>query len=87
MKLWIKDPKTKEFSVSLTLLVSSFTLNVLAGALEMAGVVKTSAIIEEMFWGMVGLYFFRRMNIKTKFVDLDQLNSGSTENEQNPKKD
>lgn len=59
-KMWIKDPKTGEESVSLTLVIVSATVCFIAAGLEMAGLIKTVSICFEMFGASCGLYWGRR---------------------------
>jgi hypothetical protein len=58
--MWIIDPKTKEASVSLTILMVSFVVCVVSSGLEMAGVIKSTSMSFEMFGAASGLYFGRR---------------------------
>lgn len=60
---WIPDPKTKEPSVSLTLLVVSFLGLVIVGALEIFQMVKTTSVFETLFMTTSGLYFGRRLSL------------------------
>lgn len=64
-KLFILDPKTKERSVSLTLLLVSFISVLIASGLEMAGVIKTVSVVPELFFACAGLYFGRKYTNKT----------------------
>lgn len=64
MNLWVEDPKTKERSVSLTLLLVAASSCLVAGALEMFEVVKSTSIFSEMLYSFVALYFGRKVNIK-----------------------
>lgn len=59
--LMISDPKTGEKSVSLSLLMITFFLIVLAGGLEIAGVIKSTGVFLELFMTNAGLYFGRRL--------------------------
>lgn len=59
-KIWVKDPKTSEPSVSLTLVVV-FSLVALFGMfLEMTELVKNTSMSFEMFGAACGLYFGRK---------------------------
>lgn len=60
--MWLIDPKTKELSVSLTMVVTSGVLCVIGAGLEMAGVVNGTSILFEMFMAACGLYFGRRFS-------------------------
>lgn len=71
-KLLVNDPKQKEPSVSLTMLLVSFIVVLIAAGLEMAGKVKGTSITLELFWGTCGLYFGRRFNIGGKQIGIDK---------------
>lgn len=64
--MWIKDPKDKSKSVSLTLLVASFVGLLIASGLEIAGVVETTSGLSELFYSTVALYFGRRFKVNTR---------------------
>lgn len=64
--LWIADPKTKEGSISLTLLMVTFIAALVACGLEVAGVIKSTSSIVELFYANVALYFGRRFNMNGK---------------------
>jgi len=66
MTLWLKDPKTNEASVSLTLLMISFLATVVAGVLNMTGIVATTSIFTELTYSCVALYFSRRFSFNGK---------------------
>lgn len=63
---WIIDPKTGESSVSLTMLVVTFVLVLVAVCLSMAGVIKDTSIVTELFYGNLALYFGRRLSFSNK---------------------
>lgn len=67
-KLLAQDPKQKEPSVSLTMLLISFIIVLIAAGLEMAGKVKGTSVTLELFWGTAGLYFGRRTSLFSKNV-------------------
>lgn len=58
--MWVVDPKTKEPSVSLTLLVCASTLMMGAIILDYFKVVKSTSLLDEFFMVSVSLYFGRR---------------------------
>ena len=66
MNIWIEDPNSKTPSVSLTLLVISFTATIVAGALNMSGVVASTSIFTELTYSCVALYFGRRTTFAGK---------------------
>lgn len=58
--IWVKDPKTGELSVSLTLVVV-FSLVALFGMfLEMSGLTNNTSMSFEMFGAASALYFGRK---------------------------
>ena len=71
-KVWINDPKLKEPSISLTLMLISFTLVVTGCILEMLGKVKGISSLPELFYATAGLYFGRRFNIGGKVIGQDK---------------
>ena len=72
MNIWLKDPITQVPSVSLTLLVATFVLTVIAGGLQMSGCVQSTSLFAEMFYSAVALYFGRRLNIGGKAYTSDK---------------
>lgn len=58
--MWIIDPKTKEPSISLTMVVVMGVLCIIGAGLEMSGVVKSTSILMELFLTSCGLYFGRK---------------------------
>jgi hypothetical protein len=60
---FIQDPITKQPSVSLTNLVVSIILLLVATGLDLAGKVKGTSIVLEYFGVSSALYFSRRINI------------------------
>lgn len=70
--MWVNDPATKTPSVSLSLLVVSFTAVIVAGALHMAGVVSNTSLFTEVFYSSTALYFGRRLNIAGKAFTADK---------------
>jgi hypothetical protein len=63
---YLKDPKTKEESVSLTLLIISVIALIVAGVCQVSGVVETTGPFLEFFGINAGLYFGRRLSIGSK---------------------
>jgi hypothetical protein len=66
MKFWVKDPVTDIPSVSLTLMVVTFVGVIVAGALNMAEVVKNTSLFGEIFYSSCALYFGRRLSFGGK---------------------
>ena len=64
--IWMDDPKTKEPSVSLTMLTVSFLGILIAAGLHMADIVKDTSVLTEVFYANVALYFGRKFNSSTK---------------------
>lgn len=58
--LWIQEPKTKEPSTSLTLVVLSALILIVAIGLEMSGLVKNTSMCFEFFGASCGLHFGNR---------------------------
>ena len=63
---WILDPKTKEPSVSLTLLVLSSLIFVVTMGLEMFDVIQKTSMTFEFFGSSAALYFGRRISFNGK---------------------
>lgn len=76
-KLYTKDPKTKEDSVSLTLLWIAVILYVTFGILDRMGKVQGVGAFAEFLWTTMGLYFGRRID----FNKLLEKKNGSKPNE------
>lgn len=87
MKIWIKDPKTGEPSVSLTLLMVSFIAILIASFMNIADFTSKFGLLQEVFYSMVGLYFLRRANIKTKYFDTSAAIVGALEEASNKKEE
>ena len=60
MNLFITDPKTKEQSVSLSMLVITFLAALVASGLQMAGKIESVGSINELFYASAGLYWSRK---------------------------
>lgn len=58
--MWIEDPKTKEPSISLTIVVITGILCLIGAGLEMGGVVKSTSMLMELYLTACGLYFGRK---------------------------
>lgn len=64
MRMWVKDPITKQPSVSLTLLILSTVLMVSFTLLEAFHATKSSSLLDELFLTSVSLYFGRRVSFR-----------------------
>ena len=71
-KLLVQDPKQKEPSVSLTMLLVTFIVVLVAAGLDMAGKVKSTSVVTELFYACTALYFGRRFNIGGKQIGMDK---------------
>lgn len=60
MSLWLQDPKTKEKSVSLSLMVVSFVALLVASTFHLSGLVQNTSSLTELFGICTSLYFGRR---------------------------
>lgn len=71
-KFLIKDPKNGKASVSLTMMLIAFLIALSAAGLDMAGKVKGTSVILEIFWGTTALYFGRKLDFgKDKSVEKE----------------
>jgi hypothetical protein len=68
---WVTDPKTKEQSVSLTILMVSLLAVFIAGGLQVAGVVSSTSVFENIFFSSCALYFGRKLNFGGKSYTSD----------------
>jgi hypothetical protein len=59
-KLWVIDPVTGQPSVSLTLVILSSALLVIAMGLEMPGIISSTSMAFEFFGASCGLYWGRK---------------------------
>lgn len=72
MALWLSDPKTKESSVSLTLMVISFVVLLVASTLHIAQLTDNTSSLTELFYATAGLYFGRKFQGKSgNIVDTE----------------
>lgn len=72
-KIWIIDPVSGQASISLTLLVLSSLLCVIAMGLEMSGVISNTSMSFEFFGASSALYFGRRWNSsKGQAIDVGE---------------
>jgi hypothetical protein len=60
MNLWLKDPKTGEGSVAVTMVSVSFVAVLIAASLHMAGKITDTSVIMELFYSTAGLYGVRK---------------------------
>jgi len=58
--MWIIDPRTKEPSVSLTMVVINGVICLIAAGLEMSKVIESTSILMELYLTACGLYFGRK---------------------------
>jgi len=72
MTLWLSDPKTKEPSVSLSMLVLTFVGTLAAASLHMAGKVENVSCMTELFYANVALYFGRRFTVNGKTASSEK---------------
>jgi hypothetical protein len=77
-KIWVADPKTKEPSVSLTMLVSSFVIALIACGLHMAKVVENISSVTELFYATTALYFGRRFSMNGKTYSSESSDKPQT---------
>jgi hypothetical protein len=71
MSLYLVDPKTKEPSVSLTLMAVSFFVALVAIGLNIAKVTDNTSSAMELLITTAGLYFGRRLNFKGNVYGSD----------------
>jgi len=62
---FIVDPKTKEPSVSLSLLVTSFVLVVVGTVCHITKITESTSVLMELFYANTALYFGRKMQGKS----------------------
>lgn len=58
--VWVKDPKSGEASVSLTLVVIMALVCLFGMGLEMSGLINNTSMAFEMFGASCGLYWGRK---------------------------
>ena len=59
-KIWVVDPKDGKSSVSLTLVVITFLICIIASGLEIAKVSSGTSMAFELFGAACGLYWGRK---------------------------
>lgn len=69
---WIVDPDKKVASVTLTLLMISFTALMIGAGLEIAEVTKTTSVLAETFYGCLATYLGRKMSFGGKAYSSEQ---------------
>ena len=79
VNMWLKREKSDE-SVSLTVFVLSFIAFLVASILEVAGVVKSTGPLFELFGSTMALYFGRRISIRGKVFISEVKKDESTPN-------
>lgn len=62
LSIWVEDPKTKEKSVSLTLVVLATVLYMGAIVANISGISISDNLIQEFWFGSCALYFGRRIS-------------------------
>lgn len=67
--MWVRDPKTKEKSVSLTLLMVSFLAIIVCSVAHVFGKLDSTGPLLELFYATAALYFGRRVNFKRGELD------------------
>lgn len=65
MNLWLMDPKTKEKSVSLTLMIVSFVVLLIASTLHISQFTDNTSSLLELFYATAGLYLGRKFTGKS----------------------
>lgn len=78
MQLWITDPKTKEKSVSLTLLIASFTVLLGASTLHLSHLTENTSSLLELFYATCALYLGRKFTSKNGTVEAAGTTEGPT---------
>jgi len=66
---WVADPKDNNPSVSLTLLLLSFTGLTVLSVLQTTGHVTSTGAFLELFYSTSALYFGRRLKFNNKSFD------------------
>jgi len=64
--MYLKDPVTKEYSVSLTFLVISFALVIGFSIASVLDYSKTPEPLVDLFYACAALYFGRRISVNNK---------------------
>jgi len=62
LSIWVRDPKTQEKSVSLTLVVLATLLYMGAIIADINGISISDNLIQEFWFGSCALYFGRRVS-------------------------
>lgn len=72
--IWPVDPKTKEPSVSLAILIVATAAVLVSIGLNLAGIAKSTDLVMEFFLGAAGLYWGRKFT-SSKGVVMEALES------------
>lgn len=70
--MWLIDPKTKEKSVTLTLLFLSFLLVIGAIICQIIGKVDSTSVSLELFYACLANYFGRKFDFKRVKTGKDE---------------
>lgn len=76
--MYLKDPVNKQPSVTLTLVVISFAIAVIAAGLEISGVTKGTSIVLELFVGNLSVYIGRRLTFSNKTYGPETATNGES---------
>lgn len=69
--MWLKDPVTKKYSVSLTFLTTSFLLAIAGGVYNVYTQTEKSGPFMELVYITVGLYFSRRASFRAGSMSIN----------------
>ncbi len=69
MNIFLRDPKDKQPSVTLTMLVISFLALLSASTLHLSKFTDHTSSLSELFYACCSLYFGRRLNFAGKTFD------------------
>lgn len=73
MNFFLTDPKSKQPSVSLTLLIISFLALLCASLLHISKITDSTSSLMELFVTTASLYFGRRVNVSKTGSSMDSL--------------
>jgi hypothetical protein len=76
---WVKDPKNKMPSVTLSLLLVSFTSLLIASTFHISGVTQNTSSLLELFYATSAMYLGRRFTFAGKSFSADNNDSSPSQ--------
>lgn len=69
--MWLKDPKTKEESITVTIVVITLLIACIGAIVEFCGIGKAPNAAIDLFWGSLAGYVGRKFMVNGKSFNGD----------------